>query len=577
MPDIFTLELIHNGLISAAEEMFLVWGRTAKSPVIYEVLDYGCGITDARGELIAIAAGIPTFLGTLDLATKEAIRRHGPEGFEPGDIIISNVPYESGTHLNDVNLIMPVFAGGQLLAFTASKGHWSEIGGMHLGSWSTSSTEIFQEGLQFPPVKLVRAGQPNCDLIEVIRQNVRTPDLTLGDMEGQIAGLRVGAAALERMAAKYGADAVREAMVRAWDLGRRHALEALAGMPHGIYEAEDWIDDDGITDAPLAVRVRVELRPDGVTFDFTGSAPQARGPINSPYGGTTSTSRVICKAALTPHTPGNGGEFSVLSVVAPEGCIFNPRPPAPVGTNWESRSYVGDLVWKALCPVLPDRLTAGTYNSVCATIVGGIDDQTGKHFAVVEPQPGGWGAGEGKDGENAQFYLGDGETYALPVEVMEWRAPVVVERYALNREGAGGDGRFRGGFGVVKDYRILNSAAMVTASFGRSKFPSWGAAGGRPGTPNYFIVEKNGAAGQRLSKVAALQLARGDVVHIHTGSGGGFGDPLERDPEAVARDVREWFISGEQARRVYGVVLTGTGGVDVEATVHLRSELRARQ
>jgi len=575
--DLFTLEIIENGLIAAAEEMFLVWGRTAKSPVIYEVLDYGCGITDWRGELIAIAAGIPTFLGTLDLATREAIERHGPDGFEEGDIIISNVPYRSGTHLNDVTLIMPVFAGGRLLAFAASKGHWSEIGGMHFGSWSPSSTEIYQEGLQFPAVKLFRAGKANVDLIDVIRQNVRTPDLTLGDMEGQIASVRVGTAAIGRLVSRYGVDAVREAMGRIWQRGRQQALAVLARMPHGTYVAEDWIDDDGITDDPLRVCVRVDLRPDGVTFDFSGSAPQARGPINSPFGGTTSTSRVILKALLDPHSPATGGDFSVLTVVAPEGSIFNPRPPAPVATNWEGRSYVGDLVWKALCTALPDRLVAGNYNSVCATIVGGIDDRTGEPFAVVEPQPGGWGGGEGKDGETGMFYLGNGETYAMPVEVLEARTPIRFERYVLDREAERGAGRFRSGLGIVKAYRIVNSHAFFTASFGRSKFPAWGAAGGEGGSPNYFVVEKPGEPPRRLSKITALRLSGGDVIEMHTGCGGGFGDPLERDPERVAADVREGFVMIGRAQEVYGVVLTGDGRVDVPATAARRASLREKE
>jgi len=575
--DLFTLEIIENGLIAAAEEMFVVWGRTAKSPVIYEVLDYGCGITDWRGELIAIAAGIPTFLGTLDLATREAIERHNPDGFEEGDIIISNVPYRSGTHLNDVTLIMPVFAGGRLLAFAASKGHWSEIGGMHFGSWSPSSTEIYQEGLQFPAVKLFRAGRPNVDLIDVIRQNVRTPDLTLGDMEGQIASVRVGAAAIGRLVSRYGVDAVREAMGRIWQRGRQQALAVLARMPHGTYVAEDWIDDDGITDDPLRVCVRVDLRPDGVTFDFTGSAPQARGPINSPFGGTISTSRVILKALLDPHSPATGGDFSVLTVVAPEGSIFNPRPPAPVATNWEGRSYVGDLVWKALCTALPDRLVAGNYNSVCATIVGGIDDRTGEPFAVVEPQPGGWGGGEGKDGESGMFYLGNGETYAMPVEVLEARTPIRFERYVLDREAARGAGRFRSGLGIVKEYRIVNSHAIFTASFGRSKFPAWGAAGGEGGSPNYFMVEKPGEPPRRLSKITALRLSGGDLIQMHTGSGGGFGDPLERDPERVAADGREGFVTAGRAQEVYGVVLTGDGRVDGPATAARRASLREQR
>ncbi len=574
--DSFTLDIIENSLIAAAEECFVAFGRTSKSPVIYEVLDYAAGLTDSNGRLVAQANGVPGFLGTLDLATQDCIKKFGTDGFDPGDICIVNVPYTSGTHLNDVTLVMPVFVKRELVAFSAIKGHWSEVGGMHFGSWTSDSTEIYQEGLIFPPLKLFEKGKPNNSIIDIIRANVRTPVMTLGDMEAHAAALRVGARRIVELCEKYGTDVILRAIERIMEKGEKLMKLKLKDLPHGTFEAEDTIDDDGITDTPVPVRAKITISDERFKIDLTGSGRQAKGSINSPWCATVSAARAIFKAVTDPHGPANDGNFRLLDVVAPPGTIFNPIPPAPTSTYWESMAFVTDLVWKALAPLVPDRLSAGHFLSVCATIVGGIDDRTGEPFAIVEPQAGGWGGAKGKDGESGLVCSGDGETYIMSNEVIEVRHPIIVEQYALNVEDGCGKGEFRGGFGLIKDYRINNSNATFTASFGRSLYPCWGMNGGSNGTPNYFIVYREGKEPLRTRKVAALQLGKGDLIRLKTGGGGGYGNPLDRDPKRVLEDVIDGYITVEQAERDYGVVITPDMKIDETKTKLFRDKLRSK-
>jgi N-methylhydantoinase B len=551
----FTLDIIENSLIASAEESFAAFGRASKSPVIYEVLDYAAGLMDAEGKLVAQANGVPGFLGTLDLATQDCIKKFGTDDLAPGDICMVNIPYTSGTHLNDVTLVMPVFVKGTLIAFSTIKGHWSEVGGMHFGSWTSDSTEIYQEGLIFTPIKLFERGKIVPQVVDIIRANVRTPAMTLGDMEAHAASLRVGAKRIEELCAKYGVNTVLDAIKRIQAKGEKLTRLRLKELPHGVFTAEDTVDDDGITNNPVHVEVKVTISNDSFIVDLTGSGKQVTGSINCPWCGTVSAARAIFKCVTDPHGPASEGNFRLLKVIAEPGSIFNPLPPKPTSTYWESMAFITDLTWKALAPHMPERLPAGHFLSVCGTIVGGVDDRTKEPFAIVEPQPGGWGGASMKDGESGLVCSGDGETYIMSNEVIEVRYPIVVEQYALNIEDGCGRGKFRGGFGVIKDYRINNSSASFTSSMGRSLYPCWGTEGGTKGTPNYFILFEKGRDPKRLRKVAAESMQKGDMVRLKTGGGGGYGDPRERDPERVLSDVVEGYISSEQARTDYGVIV----------------------
>jgi len=571
--DPFTVEVIKRALISAAEQMFVAFGRTSKSSVIYEVLDYGCAVTDAKARMIAQANGIPPFIGVLTDAVQEILNKFGLDGLNEGDVVILNDPYMGGaTHQNDVVLVMPVFYRGEPIMFAASKGHWNDVGGKDPGSWSPNATEIYQEGLQFPAVKLFEAGKEVQGIVDILTRNIRIPEMILGDMRAQAASLQVAASRITQICDKYGLETVLESTEIYLEQGKQEALEELKSLPKGEFTAEEYIDDDGLGGDPVLVKVKVTITDDEFIVDYTGTGKTCRGPINAPLSALISTAKFAYKAVVSPHGSSNEGLFAPLKVIVPEDTVFNPKRPAPISTYWESDSYAGDVIWKALADVISQRITAGHFLSVCGTTVSGIDDDTDDWFFSVEPNAGGWGAGKGKDGESGLVCSGDGETYVLSIEVAETRYPFIVDQFALNVVD-GGHGKWRGGYGLVKDYRITNSSAFVTASFGRNKFPPWGLAGGMHGTPNSVEMRTADGGIERRGRFSKEELHEGDVARFITGMGGGYGDPMERDPQAVLDDVMDGYITQQTAEKVYGVALTGDLlAIDEGMTKHLRGE-----
>ena len=573
MTDPFTIEIIGQMLRASAEEMFLTLGRTAQSPIIYEVLDMACGLVTPEGELIAEAEGVPGFIGCLSFAVREIVEKYGLDAMRAGDVYATNDPYSGGgTHLSDVVLILPVIYQDDLVGFAANKAHWTEVGGMAAGSWTTDATEIYQEGLQLPAVQLYQRGEPSEGLIDLIRANVRLPEMTLGDLYAGVAALHTGERGLLGICEKYGFAALRETMTIMLNRAEKVARKKLAQFPPGEYQAEMWIDDDGLTDDPLHVQVKVTITPNRFIADFTGSAPQAQGPINTTWTGLEVSCREIFKEATDPHFPNNDGFFRPLEVVCPDGTIFTAQRPAAVSTYWETGAYASDLIWKALFPIATDRLPTGHHLSVCGTILSGKDEEHGQ-FVLVEPQAGGWGATVNRDGQSGMVPAGDGETFIMPVEVCESRYPVLVDQFRFNDGQPAGIGRYRGGLGLVRDYRILTAEADLTATFGRFKYPPWGADGGGDGSANAIEIIPKGKSKPvlRRGKVARYRLQRGDVARLVTGVGGGYGDPMERDPELVQEDVRNEILTPNQAAEIYGVVIIPeTHTVDIRATQALR-------
>ena len=555
--DPFTVEIIGDVLRASSEEMFVTLGRTAQSPIIYEVLDMACGLITPQGELIAEAAGVPGFIGCLSFAAQEILEKFGAGAMRPGDVFATNDPYGGGgTHLSDVVLVSPIIYQGELVALAANKAHWTEVGGMAAGSWTTDSTEIYQEGLQLPAIQVVDAGEPVASIIDLIRANVRLPEMTLGDFYAGMAALRAGERGVLGICEKYGLDALQETMIIMFDRAERVARNRLAELPAGEYSAEMWIDDDGLTDEPLFVCVKVTISSDRFVADFTGSAPQAVGPINTTWTGLEVSCREIFKEATDPHFPNNDGFFRPLEVICPDGTIFTAQRPAPVSTYWETGAYASDLIWKALFSIASDRLPVGHHLSVCGTILSGVDVDRGQ-FVLVEPQAGGWGATVNRDGQSGMVPAGDGETYIMPVEVCETRFPILVDQFTFNTAQPAGIGRFRGGFGLLREYRILCNKADLTTTFGRFKYPPWGANGGGAGSPNAveIILTGDTQPSLRRGKLARYTLYRGDVARLITGVGGGYGDPSERDPSLVESDVRNEYLSREEAREIYGVIV----------------------
>lgn len=569
--DKFTLENIADGLVAAAEEMFLSWGRTSQSTIIYEVLDYAAGLTDARGNLIGQANGVTAFLGTITYSVKSVIDKFGYDGLKPGDIVLTNDPYNgSGTHLCDVSAVMPIFYKDEIIAFAANKGHWNEIGGKSLGSWSTNATEIYQEGLQFPIIKVYEQGRLNEAVRDMIKANVRTPEMTLGDLYAQTASLRVAEKRILELVERYGKDSVLESIQMMMVNGEKLAKLELGRLPHGVFEAEDFIDTESNGIEDVYVRVKVTIDDENFIIDLTGSGPQVAAPINCSIYGAYSAARVIYRAIVCPHAEANEGFYKPLKLIVPEGTIFSAVRPAPVSCNWEATARITDLVAKALAPHIPDRMTAGHFLSIIGTIVGGIDDRTKEPFVLCEPQAGGWGAGRDKDGESGLVAIGDGETYIMPVEVAETRYPIIVEQYSLNL--ASGDGKFRGGFGLIRDYRILNSSAELTTIASRYRYCPWGINGGTDGSCNKVQVFSDGKMAEKAT-FSNYIMKRNDLVRFISGGGGGYGDPYERDAQRVLEDVLNEYITLEKARDVYGVVIEDRDGelaINIDETNKLR-------
>ena len=554
--DRFTLEIIKDGLLAIGDEMFVTMQRTSMSTIIYETLDYATGLTDAKGRLVTQGNGVTLFLGTLDYGVRSVLDKFGHDGLHPGDIVMTNDPYAGGgTHLSDVSLIMPIFYDGKIVAFAANKGHWTEVGGMAAGSWTTDSTEIYQEGLQFPVIKIFEEGEVVQGLVDLIRANVRTPDMSIGDMYAQAASVRIADRRFRDLCDKYGVDVVLAGIDSLMDHSEQLIRQELKRIPPGVYEAVDYIDDDGIGDESFKVQVKVTVAEDTIVFDFTGSHPQVLGPVNAAMTGLQSAARAILLALTDPSVPANDGCFRALEVVCPDGTIFTCKRPAAVSTYWETMLYAGDLIWKAMAPVLPKRLPAGHFLSVCAPVIAGLHPDTGGFFILVEPSAGGWGAGATKDGENGLFCVGDGETYTVPIEVCETRYGVLVDQFALDITD-GGAGEFRGGRGLVRDYRITADEAQHTGTFGRFKFLPWGMEGGQEGSRNYMkITYVDGREPTVIGKIARLPVKKGDVVSLVTGTGGGYGDPYARPVEKVVGDVKNDYITPEMAEKDYGVVV----------------------
>lgn len=547
----FTYEVIKDALIATGEEMFIALAKTSMSPIVYEVLDYACGVTNHKGELVTQGNGVTGFIGMLSFMVKDTIEKH--EGnIKEGDIFIINDPYKGGgSHLNDVGLVMPVFYNGKLISFVANKAHWTDVGGKDPGSMSTNSTEIYQEGLQFACLKMFSEGEINEPLLKFIETNVRFPEISIGDLWAQVAALRTGEKRLKELCDKYGGEVISESMERFLDQGEILTLKELKKLPKGTFEVSDLIDDDGITDDQINIQIKLTITDDEFICDFRGTDGQVQGPINSSYTGLVSSVRTIFLAITNPAQDINDGAFRPLKIIAEKGSIVNTSSPAPTSMYWETMLYGNELIWKALAPHLPDKLTAGHLMSVCTVIMGGKHPDKDENFLIVEPSVGGWGAGYEHDGDTGQFCVLDGETFNVPVEIAETTYGVIIDEYSMRTDGAGA-GKHRGGPGVVRSYRALTDNQFFTASYGHHKLNVWGAAGGLEGSNNEFLIEKaDGTIDGPFGKYNQYKLNKGDKVILRTATGGGYGKPEERSREDIEKDVLNGYITLDQAKKIY--------------------------
>lgn len=550
-----TLDIVKDSLIAVSNEVFYAFARTSMSPIIYETLDYASGIADAKGQLLTQGNGACGFIGLIAPMIQEIIAKYGKDNMHPGDVFLINDPYMGGgTHLSDIGMVMPVFYGDELLAFVGNKAHWSDIGGMAAGSFTTDSSEVYQEGLRFSGVKLLNRGDICTPLLEMIKSNVRFPETSEGDMWGQIASLRTGYKRIGELCEKYSLEVVKESMERLLRQGAMIAYNRIKELPKGSWEMEEYMDDDGHGNL-VKLKVKVTITEDEFIADFTGSSPQVASPINTGYSSLCAGVKVIYMSILGPALAVNDGVFEPMRILAEDGSVLRCHAPAPTSCYFESMIYSSDIVWKALAPVFPEALGAGHMLSVCSVVLAGTKQGSGEPFLIVEPTGGGWGASDGKDGEVGQFCVGDGETYNVPVEMAENRYGIMIDEYSLHTDGAGA-GKYRGGSGAIRTYRAMTDGQLFTASFGRNKFPAWGAAGGKDGSYNYFEFHKaDGSTEGPMGIVARKVMNRDDTVRMVTCTGGGYGDPMERDPESVAWDVKNEYISVRQAEEDYGVVV----------------------
>jgi N-methylhydantoinase B len=564
--DPITLELVRSGLESIVDEMALTIVRTAYSANLKSAMDLSSAICDADMRLIAQGLTLPLHLGSLPDAM-EAVQARFAGAIRPGDVYILNDPYEGGTHLPDIFVIQPVFHAARLLGYVCTIAHHTDIGGRVAGGNACDSTEIYQEGLRIPPLRLFDRGEVNDGFMRLLERNVRIPTKVLGDLRAQLAALHVGERGLLELVERYGASVVTTVAADLLAYTERFARADIATWPDGRYEFTDYLDDDGIDPDPIPIHVVVTVAGDQLDVDFAGSAPQVKGAINSVLSFTKSTVYACFRCLLAPTLPNNEGYFRAVSVHAPPGTIVNPLPPAPVAARGLTAYRIANAVFGALAQLAPERIPACEAGGDTGITMGGYDDQR-RAFVFLEFLFSGWGGRPFADGiDGAASVVVNFSNY--PAEVIENESPLRIEEYGFLPD-SGGPGEYRGGLALVRQYRFLERSAHLQIRADRTRFPAYGLAGGLSGRLCQTIVDE-GAGPRVLPAKTALVIGRGTVLRHELAGAGGWGDPLRRDPERVRADVRDGKISTVHARDAYGVVMTADGAaVDIEATRRLR-------
>lgn len=569
--DPVTLSVIQNGLQQVCNEMDVAFARSAFSPIISETHDRSDGIYHRDGgDLVAQGEdGLPIFVGTMQDSTRSVIER--AKDLVPGDLFIVNDPYLGGTHLMDVRFVKPFFYEGELFCWLANTGHWPDIGGAVPGGFSANATEVEQEGLRLPPVKLFKRGVMDEEILSIIMSNIRIADQRIGDIKAQASALAVGERRLTEVLDRYGRDTVDEAIVELRQRAAQQMRAKIALIPDGTYEGEAFVDSDGVVDEPLRIALKIRKQGTDLYFDLSESSPPCMGPMNSVISSTRSSIYLAVKHVF-PDIPINAGTFEPLHIEDPHGTFLYAVYPRPVsGCAAEVSQRIAEAVFAALSKAIPDLLFAAPAGTSGNFSMGGLDPETDRHFVCYLLSGGGYGGHPGGDGiSNGCSTIGISKT--TPVEVIEQRYPILYERYAL-REGSGGAGRTRGGFGVDYSVRLRRGEARASFVMDHGRFGPQGAFGGSDGGPNLLSVERDGEryVPLHLSKDQAVPISAGDVVHVSTPGGGGYGNPLSRDPDLVLRDVTRGYYDIDQAADLFGVILEA-GKVDRVATDRIRRD-----
>jgi N-methylhydantoinase B len=579
MIDPITLEVIRETLVSTVREMRVTLVRTAYSSILYEGEDFSCVLMDGDAQIVAMSKGADHPLHIVPIGwSMKAVREKFGDDIHPGDMFLHNDPYTGGTHLNDVALIYPLFADGRLFVFPVVRAHWGDVGGMSPGSLSGGATEIFQEGVRIPPIRIMDRGRPNDAALDLIFANMRGPRERRGDFQAMIGTCRKAAERVEGLAARYGDGAVREAVAELLDRAEGRMRRAIAALPDGEYRYEAHLESGRERLEPLTVRARVVIAGDAITVDLTGTSAQTAGPTNVGPAMAPTGAFTIVKSYLDPGSDVNSGAFRPLTVISPPGTIVNADPPAPCGGMVEVKYCVETAVQGALAQALEGRVAGDLKGGGNHCYVGGPDPRlAGETFIFYEYPAGGTGGFDGGDGSNTvRAWTESDMTTLQPIEAIEQLYPVRVEATTL-REDSGGPGRWRGGLGLTRAVRILAPNTRLSVLAERAVLPPFGVCGGGAGATNRFWIRRAGRAVQPSplpGKVSAFPVQAGDVLLMESSGGGGFGDPLERDPAMVAADLTEGYVTPEAAGSIYGVVLRH-GTIDAAATAARRAQLRA--
>jgi N-methylhydantoinase B len=570
--DPITLEVMRNAFQSVAEEMGAALIRTALSPNIKDRRDCSTAIYNGDGELVSQAEHIPLHLGLMVSVVKKTLEKYPITRLEPGDAIITNDPYISGSHLPDIVMITPVFIDGKCVALLANLAHHVDIGGIVPGGMPTISTEIFQEGLRIPPVKLRKRGEIDEEIMSVITNNVRTSYETKGDFQAQLAANNVGERRLREILSKYGKDMVSFYMNGIMDYAERMMVNSIEKLPKGISSFEDYLEGDGLSDDLLKIKATLTIENDRILVDFTGTDPQAKGSVNCTRAVTLACVYYALKSAIDPELPSSAGTFRPIEVNTPLGTLVNPKFPAPVSNaNINTSQRITEVILGALSKTICEKVPAASTGSMSIFTIGGVDPRSGEYYSYVETYGGGQGGLINQDGMDG-VHVHMTNTMNTPTEVIEIAYPLRVGCYGLVPD-TDGPGKFRGGLGLTREITTVDHTATISIGMERRRIHPWGLAGGKPGGASVsWLISPEGEK-QNLPSKVTRQVEKGTCIVLKTAGGGGFGDPFERMPQDVACDIEEGLVNPSRARDEYGVVINHkTGEVDKEATNILRKK-----
>ena len=570
--DPVTLEVIRNALPAVANEMAADLQRTSYNMMIYEVRDFCTALIDPDGKLVSQnVGGVSHFVADLGVIITDGMQRYGRKGFKPGDVVITNHQAVAGQHLNNVVIYAPYFYKGELLMFMMVRAHWIDIGGMSTGFGAGPTVaDPWLEGLQLDQLKIYEGGKLNDTLYRVLKDNIRFPESSLGDMKSQMAACRLAAKRMDEMFDKYGRETILSAIETIFDETELKCRNMVSQLPDGVYEAESAIDDDGVLKGqPVPIRAKVTIKKGEMTIDLSGCSPERKSGVNSR---TLAGARVAYKALTAPNDPVNEGSFRALHVVIPEGNVMMARYPAPMSSWSIMIPMVVDTIVKALAKPMRDRVPAGHHGLLGGAVVFfGVHPKTKRRFVVQSIEGGGWGGRPYEDGESATVSVCQGDVRNGSIEGIELKCPVLVEGRALRRDSAG-VGKHRGGLGIDMQVRNLVEGRWNFEQTRRTVCPPWGLWGGGEGEPSAYLLRLPGENDFKMMVGAHIPVPLHASAIVRTGGGGGWGDPHERDPELVRADVLEELVSRDAARDKYGVVLKDDLTVDVDATKKQRSQ-----